>query len=116
MDSKILLNGTHLSETSKNEIARILGKLLRHTGIIRVRLDLHETAFRAGKRHHTVKGVVERPGADLVASIDTENLFKGVHRLTDILERSLTEFTRSEAGNRRHPHAIEIPADIPKVA
>ncbi|ATC65726.1 hypothetical protein CMV30_18220 [Nibricoccus aquaticus] len=116
MDSKILLNGTHLSETSKNEIARTLSKLLRHTGIIRVRLDLHETAFRAGKRFHTVKGVVERPGADLVASIESDNLFKGVHRLADILERSLSEFTRTEACKRRHPHAVELAAAIPKVA
>ena len=116
MDSKILLNGTHLSETSKNEIARILGKLLRHAGIIRVRLDLHETAFYAGKRLHTVRGVVERPGADIVASTESDNLFKGIHHLADILERSLTEFTRSEARKRRHPHSIELPAGLPKVA
>jgi putative sigma-54 modulation protein len=116
MDSKILLNGAHLSETSKNEIARILAKLLRHTGIIRVRLDLHETAFHAGKRLHTVKGVIERPGADLVASIESDNLFKGVHRLADILERSLSEFTRTESRKRRHPRAVDLDAAFPKVA
>ena len=114
MNSKILITGLPLSENSKNEISHLLEKLLRHHGVIRVRLDLHESALHDGKTCHTVKGVVERPGPDLVASESANNLYKAVHLLTDKLERGLTEHTRLTNEKRRHPHPTDLPAPLPK--
>jgi putative sigma-54 modulation protein len=59
--------------------------------------------------------MVELRGPDLAASSTTDNLYKSIHEVVDKLERMLSERARKREDKRNHPHAVEIPANIPKV-
>jgi len=117
MNAKILISGLHLAPATHLEITTLLEKLLRHsTAIVRIRLDLHESGSHGGRAYHTAKAVVEMRGPDLIVSESSEDLFKSIHRVVDKLERGLSELTRRNAEERRHPHAIEVPVALPKVS
>jgi putative sigma-54 modulation protein len=117
MSPKIIITGRHLSDASRDEITRKTEKLLGHSEhIVRVRLDLHESGSHDGERYHTAKGVVEVRGPDLIASASTDSLLKSVHSVIEKLDRMLSERSHRMAEKRRHPHPVEIPAALPKVA
>ncbi|MGC4074259.1 MAG: HPF/RaiA family ribosome-associated protein [Nibricoccus sp.] len=117
MNSKILISGLHLSPETHLEITRLLEKPLRHnSAIVRLRLDLHESGLHGGCEYHTAKAVMEMRGPDLVASESSDNLFTAIHRVIDKLERRLAEHMRRHAGKRRHLHAIDLPAALPKLS
>jgi putative sigma-54 modulation protein len=117
MNSKILISGLHLSNATLLEISHLLEKLFRHnSAIVRVRLDLHENGSHDGRAYHAAKAVVEMRGPDIIVSESSDDLFKSIHRVVDKIERRLTEHTRRLSEERRHPHAIDLPAALPKVS
>ncbi len=117
MDPKIIITGRHLTETTRDQLSEKLGKLLQHSQhVVRIRLDLHEASSHDGEMYYTAKAVVEVRGPDLIASERSTNLYKSVHSVVDKLDRMLSERGRRSAEKRRHPHAIELPVELPKTS
>src|SRR5690606_20265151 len=90
-DSKLILRGIHLGLTPamKAAIEAKSSRLFRHEPqIIRLRIDVEPTPA-AGVRSFTARGHVEISGADLLASIATEDAYKSVDLLMDKLDRML---------------------------
>lgn len=66
------------------------------------------------KAQYTAKGIIEYPGSDLIASEDSEDLYKSIDKMIDKLERLLHERSDINKTKRNHPHDIDIPSNIPK--
>lgn len=66
------------------------------------------------KAQYTAKGHIEIAGNDIIASEESEDLYKSIDKMVDKLERLLHERTDINKTKRNHPHEIDIPSNIPK--
>lgn len=116
---RLIVRGVHLEltaalmATAEEKAAR----LLRHQDrIIRVRLDLEHDRTRAPRAAFIAKGHIEIRGPDLVASVASDDLTKSLDTVVDKLDRMLRKRATAAIVKRQHPHGVEIPAALPKVA
>lgn len=115
---EVILTGIHmdLTDALKNIATEKLEKLFRHEDrIVRIRVELEADSSRGRKDEFTAKGHVEIQGPDLVCSVSSEDCLKSLDLLVDKLDRMIRRRSRLQKVKRHHPHAVEIPADLPKV-
>jgi len=118
LDEKLIISGIHLDLTDslKIHVREKASRLLRHEPRIdRIRVDIeyHET-----KSHHgqfTAKGQIEIGGPDIIASANGDDAHGSIDKLISELDRGLRKRATERLKNRKHPHPIELDADIPKV-
>ncbi|HUJ45020.1 MAG TPA: ribosome-associated translation inhibitor RaiA [Opitutaceae bacterium] len=118
-EPRIIVRGVHLelSDALKSTAEEKVVRLLRHQErIIRVRLDLEHDQTRNPRQAFIAKGHLEVRGPDLVASVASDELSKSLDELIDKLDRMLRKRACAAKTKRRHPHGVEIPAKLPKVA
>jgi putative sigma-54 modulation protein len=116
--SKFIIRGVHLDLTDalKQITTEKAARLLRHNDhILRIRIDLEFDKTRGSADQFIAKGRVEISGPDLIASAHSEDAYKSVDLLVDKLDALLRERHGRRKDNRNHPHAAEIPAELPKV-
>ena len=115
----IIISGVHLDLTPalKEIVEDKFEKLFRHEGqIIRVRVDLEHHANNSKFREFIAKGHIEIHGPSLIATVETEDLYKSIDLLVLKLDRMLRRRSRLRKVKRNHPHDVEIPAEIPKAS
>ncbi|MCC5805292.1 MAG: ribosome-associated translation inhibitor RaiA [Opitutales bacterium] len=116
--SDIIISGHNLelTEAIKSVAREKALKLFEHEGhIIRFRLELEYTPNVSKEREFIAKGHIEIRGKPLISSAETEDLYKSIDQLMVKLDRMLRRRSRLFRIKRRHPHNVEIPAEIPKV-
>lgn len=117
-EPRIIVRGVHLDLTNalKSTAEGKAARLLRHQEhIIRVRLDLEYDKTRDPRQAFIAKGHLEIRGPDLLASVASDDLHKSLDELIDKLDRMLRKRAGAAKTKRRHPHGVEIPAELPKV-
>ncbi len=96
------LDGSNINLNDEDKVEATLDKLI----------DKHHK--KVLKAQYTAKGIVEVPGTDIIASEDSEDLYKSIDKMVDKLERLLHERASINKVKRNHPHNIDIPSNIPK--
>lgn len=115
--SKFIIRGVHLDLTDalRQITMEKAARLLRHNDhILRIRIDLELDKTRGNKDQFVAKGRIEISGPDLIASGHSEDAYKSVDLLVDKLDGLLRERHGLRKDKRNHPHAAEIPAELPK--
>jgi len=91
-------------------------RLFRHDSrILRVRFDVRMDLNKGRDRIFTARGKVELHGPDLVASERSENAYAAIERMVNKLDRKIRHRHRRLLFKRARPHAIDLPATLPKV-
>lgn len=104
-----------LTEAIKNLVNEKAEKLFKHDDdIIRVNVHLGPDVKKNAKETFTAKAHLEINGPDIHASETTEDLYKSIDGMIVKLDRQLREKREVEITKRKHPHSVDISADIPK--
>jgi putative sigma-54 modulation protein len=114
-----IVSGIHLELTPslKFYVNDKMGRLLRHEDrIVRVRVELEFDGKNDVEHPFIAKGHVELHGPDLNCSVASDECHKSVDLLVDKLDRMLRRRARWHKVKRKHPHAVELEALIPKTA
>jgi putative sigma-54 modulation protein len=115
---ELIISGRHLelTESLKYFVREKTDKLFRHEErIVRIRVELDvdkqtkETVFIA-------KGIIEINGPDMIASESSDEMHKSIDLLIGKLDRMIRRRSRLKKVKRNHPHSIELPSSLPKVA
>jgi putative sigma-54 modulation protein len=117
-DSRILVRGLHfnLKPALRAVAEEKAARLLRHEEhIVRIRLDLEHDQTRDPRHAFIAKGHIEIRGPDLIASVDSDDPQKSLDELIDKLDGLLRKRAGAAMTKRHHPHAVEIPSDLPKI-
>ena len=115
---EVILSGIlmELTEALKNIAREKVSRLSRHEDrIVRVRVELEYDKTRGHENEFIAKGHVEIQGPDLICSVATEDCMKSLDLLVDKLDRMIRRRSRMRKVKRHHPHAVEIPSELPKV-
>jgi putative sigma-54 modulation protein len=111
----IIISGNNLDLTPaiKNMVIDKVSKLFNHENhILRIRVELSADQV-VGKAYHA-KGMIEIRGKPLIADAASDDLYKSIDQLENKLDRMLRRRSRMRVVKRKHPHGVEIPAEIPK--
>jgi putative sigma-54 modulation protein len=117
-EPRIIVRGVHfnLSDALRSVAEEKADRLLRHQErIIRVRLDIEHDQARDPSQAFVAKGHIEIHGPDLVARVASDEPQKSLDELIDKLDRMLRRRAGAAKDRRHHPHAVEIPSELPKV-
>lgn len=115
---ELIISGRHLdlTESLKFFVREKTDKLFRHEErIVRIRMEL-EADKKGGGTVFNVKGIIEINGPDMVASESSDEMHKSIDLLVNKLDRMIRRRSRLKKVKRNHPHSIEIPSTLPKVA
>jgi putative sigma-54 modulation protein len=118
-DHEIVISGIHmeLTDALKSIAREKITKLIRHQERIdRIKLDLEYDAHKSHTNPFIAKAMVSIGGPDLVCSVASDDLHKSLDLLVEKLDRMLQRRARMHKEKRNHPHEIELPALLPKVA
>lgn len=116
---ELIITGRHvdLTETLKAFIHGKTEKLFRHeTRIVRIRVDIEADRTQNQDPLFKARGIIEINGPDLIASEASDDMHKSIDLLVNKLDRMIRRRSRLQKVKRKHPHAVEIPAELPKVA
>jgi len=114
----LILSGNHieLTDALKAYVAEKTDKLFRHEGrIVRLRVELDCEQPKHGDRLFKAQGIISISGPDLVASETSADMHGSIDAMVQKLDRMLRNRARHQRDKRDHPHAIDLPADLPKV-
>lgn len=113
----LIVSGIHLELTPslKTFVGEKVDRLFRHEErIVRLRVELEcdpkedvDTRFKA-------KGHIALHGPDMNATVESDECHKAVSLLVDKLDRMLRRRSRWHKVRRKHPHAVELDAILPK--
>jgi putative sigma-54 modulation protein len=115
---EFILTGIHmeLTDALKNIAHEKVSRLFRHEErIIRIRIELEWDKRNDPQRQFIAKGHIEILGPDLNCSVASGDGMKSLDLLIDKLDRMIRRRSRLKRVKRHHPHAVEIPASLPKV-
>jgi len=110
----LIVSGIHLELTPslKTYVREKAERLFRHEErILRIRVELEVDPKEDVSSRFKAKGHIALNGADLNATVSSEECHKAVSLLTDKLDRMLRRRARSIKEKRNHPHTIEF-ADV----
>lgn len=116
-NDKVIISGANmdLTEAIKGLIHEKSEKLFKHNhDIIRLNVHVGPDIKKNAKETFTAKAHLEVNGPDIHASETTEDLYKSIDGMMQKLDRQLREKHEAEVAKRKHPHAVEIPSEIPK--
>jgi len=110
-------NNVELTNALRETVLTKVARLFSHeTGIIRIRVELTFDETRSTVEQHLARGLIEIRGNDHVVTVASDDMYKSIDLLVDKLDRKLRRRSRLSLVKRKHPHEVEIPADLPKVA
>ena len=115
---EVILKGIHLdlTESLKSIANEKVSRLFRHEDrIIRIRVELEHDRTKAKEKEFVAKGHIEIHGPSMNASVSSGDCLKSLDELIDKLDRMIRRRSRLRLSKRRHPHRVEIPANLPKV-
>jgi putative sigma-54 modulation protein len=118
-NNELIVSGRHLdlTESLKFYVREKTDRLFRHEPrIVRIRVELEYDKIQTKEHLFTAKGIIEINGPDLVASETSEEMHKSIDLLITKLDRMLRRRARLAKVKRNHPHSVEIPAFLPKIA
>ena len=114
----IIITGVHLELTQalKDKVNEKMDKLFAHeAGIIRIRVELEYNAHHSTCENEFIaKGHIEIEGPPMIASVASNDLYESIDKLTIKLDRMLRRRSRLQRVKRKHPHEVDIPAELPK--
>jgi len=118
-NKEIIISGLHmdLTEAIKNLVEEKAEKLFAHEARIRrIRVELEYNGNKGkGKQEEFIaKGHIEINGPPMIVSEATEDLYKSIDLMVNKLDRKLRRRSRLMRVKRKTPHAIDIPAQLPK--
>jgi len=116
---ELIISGRHLDLTDslKTFVRDKTEKLFRHEDrIVRIRVELESDKIQTREHIFTAKGIIEINGPDMVASETSEDMHKSIDLVVSKLDRMIRRRSRLAKVKRNHPHAVEIPAMLPKIA
>jgi putative sigma-54 modulation protein len=114
---EVIVSGIHLDLTAslKFYVNEKVGRLLRHEDrIVRIKVELEYDGKNDVTRPFIAKGHVVIHGPDMNCSVASDDCHKSVDLLVDRLDRMLRRRARLFKVKRKHPHAIELDALLPK--
>jgi putative sigma-54 modulation protein len=112
----IIISGHNLELTDalKRMVIEKVSKLFDHENhIVRVRVEL--SLGQGADKGYNAKGLIEIRGRDLVANVESDDLYKSIDLLESKLDRMLRRRSRLRVLKRKQPHEVDIPAVLPKV-
>ncbi|MEZ5277386.1 MAG: HPF/RaiA family ribosome-associated protein [Opitutaceae bacterium] len=114
---EVILKGIHLdlTESSNRSPTRRYPDCSHEDRIIRIRVELEHDKTKAKERKFVAKGHIEIHGPSMNASVSSGDCLKSLDELIDKLDRMIRRRSRLRLSKRRHPHRVEIPANLPKV-
>lgn len=118
-NNELIISGRHLELTDslKYFVKEKMDKLFRHEDrILRIRVELEAEKLQTKETVFRAKGIIEITGPDMVASETSEEMHKSIDLLVSKLDRMIRRRARLKKVKRNHPHSVDIPADLPKVA
>jgi putative sigma-54 modulation protein len=118
-DHDIIITGIHmeLTDALKNIAREKISKLIRHEDRIdRIKLDLAYDPHKSHTDPFVAKAQVQLGGPDLNCSVASDDLHKSLDMLVDKLDRMIRRRARHSKVKRNHPHEIELPSLLPKLA
>ncbi len=116
-DHELIVSGVHLELTQalKDIVREKIEKLFRHEErILRVRVELEFNSTVTKQDQFIAKGHIEIYGKPMVVSEASDDIYKSIDLAVTKLDRMLRRRSRLKKVKRKHPHEIDIPAEIPK--
>jgi len=116
---EVIVSGIHLDLTPslKFYVNEKVERLLRHEErIVRIRVELEYDGKNDVTNPFVAKGHIVIHGPDMNCSVSSDNCHKSIDLLVDRLDRMLRRRARLFKVKRKHPHAIEFAALLPKTA
>jgi putative sigma-54 modulation protein len=113
----IIVSGIHLELTPslKTFVHEKTERLFRHEErIVRLRIELECDPKQAVGHRFAAKGHIQIYGPGMNACVEANECHKAVSLLVDKLDRMLRRRSRLFKVKRKHPHAIEFAAALPK--
>ena len=115
---EVILKGVHLdlTESLKSIANEKVSRLFRHEErIVRIRVELEYDKTGSRDKEFLAKGHIEIQGPSMNATVASDDCLKSLDQLVDKLDRMIRRRSRLRRVKRKHPHGVEIPAEIPKV-
>jgi putative sigma-54 modulation protein len=115
--NKLIIQGVHIELTAamQNVIREKFGVLLRHNEwIVRINVRLSLDQTRGQQHLYSATGQIEMRGPDIVATVKGDEAYAVLDGLVEKLDEQLRERHERLLYDRRHPHDVEIEANIPK--
>jgi putative sigma-54 modulation protein len=116
---EVIVSGIHLDLTPslKFYVNEKVARLFRHEErIVRIRVELESDGKNDVTRPFIAKGHITIHGPDMNCSVASDECHKAVDLLVDKLDRMLRRRARLFKVKRKHPHAVELGALLPKTA
>lgn len=117
--AKIRMQGIHVELTPGLQAAIVqkFGTLLQHNErILWLNIRLHKDQHVGHEYHYAATAQAEFSGPDLVAHAEDKDAYVALDQLAQKLGHLLERRHDRRKDKRNHPHAIELDADLPKVA
>ncbi len=114
---EMILSGIHLELTPslKTFVEEKTERLFRHEEkIVRLRVELESDPREAVATRFKAKGHIMIHGPDMNAIVEADECHKAVSLLVDKLDRMLRRRSRWHKVRRKHPHAVDLDAALPK--
>jgi len=116
---EVIVSGIHLDLTPslKFYVQEKVERLFRHEErIVRIRVELEFDGKNDVVHPFIAKGHIVIHGPDMNCSVSSDDCHKSIDLLVDRLDRMLRRRSRLFKVKRKHPHAPELSAALPKVA
>ena len=81
---------------------------------LRIRVELEFNSTVTKQDQFIAKGHIEIYGKPMVVSEASDDIYKSIDLAVTKLDRMLRRRSRLKKVKRKHPHEIDIPAEIPK--
>ena len=119
MNKNIVISGNHIDLTDglKDHVTDKMGRLFKHNErIIRLNIELCFQPTRDHQKEFVAKGHIAVNGPAMEGSVASDDLYKSIDLLVDVLDRQIAKRHEVRKDKRNHPHAIELDASLPKLA
>lgn len=116
---ELIVSGIHLELTPslKMFVQEKAERLFRHEErIVRIRVELECDSQQSVSNRFVAKGHISIHGPDMNATVSSDECHKAVSLLIDKLDRMLGRRSKMYKNKRKHPHAIELGAELPKAS
>ncbi|HVW19793.1 MAG TPA: ribosome-associated translation inhibitor RaiA [Opitutaceae bacterium] len=113
----MIVSGIHLELTPslKTFVGEKVDRLFRHEErIVRLRVELECDPKEDVGTRFKAKGHIAVHGPDMNAAVESDECHKAVALLVDKLDRMLRRRARWHKVRRKHPHAVDLGAMLPK--
>ncbi len=114
---ELIVSGIHLELTPslKTFVQEKAERLFRHEErIIRIRVELECDPKQDVASRFSAKGHISIHGPEMNAAVSSDECHKAVSLLIDKLDRMLGRRSKMFKNKRKHPHAVELQAELPK--